>query len=350
MLKASALVEFCKSMVGMPYWYGTCVYNCTESKLQSKAKQYPAHYGNSRMSKYRDAIKKKLVCMDCVGMIKGFFWTNGGVGVKDAIGTGKSIINKYASNGCPDKSADGMLRWCKSQGAQYGKIAALPEVPGVLLFSSGHVGVYIGGGYAVEARGFNYGVVQTIVVSRKWETWAYMPSSVLEYDTAGNVTDNSDKSGSGAAEKVYALGDRIIKRGVKGDDVVELQTALLKLGYDLGAYGADGDCGSKTVSAIKNFQKDNGLSDDGEYGPKSHAKMMEILSASNSSATTSSFKIEVTGDSVNVRAKPSTATGKVMYVAHAGDVLIAIEVDTATGWYKLTDGNYISNKYSKMIK
>jgi len=26
-------VDFCKKFVGMPYWYATCIYPCTESKL-----------------------------------------------------------------------------------------------------------------------------------------------------------------------------------------------------------------------------------------------------------------------------------------------------------------------------
>lgn len=341
MLKASELVSFCKSMVGQPYWYGTCGYNCTESLLQRKAKQYPAHYGSARMSKYRDAIKKKMVCMDCIGMVKAFFWTNGGKGVADAIGTGKSFNNKYASNGCPDKSADGMLSWCKSKGAKNGKIATLPEVPGVLLFSSGHVGVYIGGGYAIEARGFNYGVVKTKVSSRKWTSWAYIPTSILDYDTVGSSSGGQSSSSDNIPTDAK-LGSRVIKRGMKGDDVAELQKALIQLGYDLGKYGADGDCGSKTVQAVKDFQKANGLTVDGEFGSKSLSKLQELLSKCPSS----SFKIKVTGKSVNVRTKPSAITGKVVCVVHAGDVLSASETDKTTGWYKLSDGNYISHKYA----
>lgn len=68
MFKASGLVSFAKSMLGMPYWYGTCVYKCTESMLTRKTAQYPAHYTSDRMSKYRDAISKKKVSCDCVGL------------------------------------------------------------------------------------------------------------------------------------------------------------------------------------------------------------------------------------------------------------------------------------------
>lgn len=48
-------VAFCQSMVGQPYWYGTCVYKCTESLRSRKAAQYPSHYGSSRTSRYLSA-------------------------------------------------------------------------------------------------------------------------------------------------------------------------------------------------------------------------------------------------------------------------------------------------------
>jgi len=71
-------VAFCEKMLGQPYWYGSVVYKCTENLRARKAKQYPAHYGSSRTARYRDDIAKKKVCADCVGLIKGYNWTNGG--------------------------------------------------------------------------------------------------------------------------------------------------------------------------------------------------------------------------------------------------------------------------------
>lgn len=266
MFKASELVAFVISMIGMPYWYGTCVYMCSTSILNSKAKQYPSHYGSSRMAKYKQAIEKKMVCMDCVGMIKGFFWTNGGAGVLDYINGGEKFTNKYASNGCPDKSANGMLEYCKKQGCKHGKIATLPDVPGILLFSPGHVGVYVGGGYAVEARGFNYGVVKTRVKDRSWTEWAYMPESLLKYDLGA---DDSVPS-----KKEYALGERILKNTkpmMKGADVKDLQTRLNALGFSCGT--ADGEFGKKTEAGVKAFQVAKKLEVDGEFGPKSFAAL-----------------------------------------------------------------------------
>lgn len=64
------LVNFCKMMekYKVPYWYGTCVYKCTNDLLKRKAEQYPSHYGSKRMNEYREAIKAKTICSDCVGI------------------------------------------------------------------------------------------------------------------------------------------------------------------------------------------------------------------------------------------------------------------------------------------
>ena len=52
-----------------------------------------------------------------------------------------------------------------------------------------------------------------------------------------------------------------------------LQKQLLKLGYKLPKYGADGDFGSETKKAVKAFQTDKGLQVDGIVGPKTWAAL-----------------------------------------------------------------------------
>ena len=61
-----------------------------------------------RQAQYKQNIAQKQVCADCIGLIKGFAWTNGGVGVIESIGTDKTYTSKYGGNGCPDKSANEM--------------------------------------------------------------------------------------------------------------------------------------------------------------------------------------------------------------------------------------------------
>lgn len=71
-----------------------------------------------------------------------------------------------------------------------------------------------------------------------------------------------------------------IRRGSTGADVVECQQDLLKLGYDLGSYGADGKFGAKTEAAVKEFQRTHvdpntgdKLKVDGIVGPASWAAL-----------------------------------------------------------------------------
>jgi hypothetical protein len=59
----------------------------------------------------------------------------------------------------------------------------------------------------------------------------------------------------------------VLKNGSKGNEVKTLQRLLLATGYDMNGYGADGSFGPATESAIKKFQKNNGLAVDGTVGP-----------------------------------------------------------------------------------
>jgi len=50
-----------------------------------------------------------------------------------------------------------------------------------------------------------------------------------------------------------------VQSGSKGNAVVELQKNLIKMGYDCGSCGVDGDFGTDTNNAVKKFQNDYGL-------------------------------------------------------------------------------------------
>jgi peptidoglycan hydrolase-like protein with peptidoglycan-binding domain len=67
----------------------------------------------------------------------------------------------------------------------------------------------------------------------------------------------------------------MLKKGSRGTEVKKLQEQLNKLGYNAGA--VDGIFGSRTESAVKAFQKDNGLAVDGIVGAKTQNKLNERL-------------------------------------------------------------------------
>ena len=83
-----------------------------------------------------------------------------------------------------------------------------------------------------------------------------------------------------------------LEKGDTGSEVTTMQKRLIKVGYSCGAAGADGDFGSDTDSALRKFQKDNGLTVDGQYGTNSKAKLTALYN--KKVGTTTSNKKDVT--------------------------------------------------------
>lgn len=76
---------------------------------------------------------------DCVGLIKGILW--GWSGDTSRVYGGAT----YTSNGVPDYGANTMIQVCSGVSTDFSKIQ-----PGEAVWKSGHIGVYIGNGLAVE--------------------------------------------------------------------------------------------------------------------------------------------------------------------------------------------------------
>ena len=149
---------------GWRYWYGTTGVKCTLELLTRKTAQYPAHYKADRTARYKSDIAENRSCADCIGLAKGYMWLD-----ED---TGRQI---YKANDCPDASANGMF----ALAAEKGDIASMPDVPGLMVRFNGHAGIYVGGGKVIEARGFNYGVVETEIDRRPWTHWYRLPGLIL---------------------------------------------------------------------------------------------------------------------------------------------------------------------------
>lgn len=342
---------YCLKMVGQPYWYGCCGYKATTNLLNRKAKQYPSHYTASRMSRYKQDIRDRKVVCDCIGGAKGYAWTNGGQAMLDAIGTDSAVSNKYGANGCPDKGANAMFAWAKSMGMDWGTIDTLPEIVGLALHTDGHVGYYVGNGYAVEWRGFSYGSVRTKVKDRKWKYWYKLP--FIQYREAAAEIPAPE----------IALGSRLLKRGIVGSDVKALQELLMQLGYALPKHGADAEFGSETEKALLAFQKKEGLEADGKYGDKTHAALMDAVAdddgqpdtpeqpAPNEPAPVGTTVVIVSeGGKVNVRCGNGTEYARITavapgstfpHVATAQNGWHAVVIDAKVGW--------VSGNYSKVI-
>lgn len=156
--------------VNTVYMWGTYMNEVTQSKINSKAKQYPTQYISQKVKYLNKLIGKNYYGCDCCGLIKAYFMSNGGT-------TAIKYNSKY------DKSAKGITI---NNASEKGKIATMPEIKGLLLYMDGHCGVYIGNGEVLECTASKKlskkkygGVCKTKLTDRKWEYWC--KSKWLEY-------------------------------------------------------------------------------------------------------------------------------------------------------------------------
>lgn len=180
------MVDYARYQLGRPYWYGTFGNRATESLLYAKKEQYPAHYQYARLPKYKSQIGFRV--HDCVGLIKGYLWSES-----------PEARPKYNKN--QDVSANTMLKLCTEKG----RMNTMPEIPGILVFMPGHVGIYAGGGIVIEARGFNYGVVETDIKERNWENWGKCPW--IEYPSGKNYFKACSQSEISIVDALKSIGE-----------------------------------------------------------------------------------------------------------------------------------------------
>lgn len=168
------LVAWAKAAYNANWGYvmGTYGLVLTEDRLEAKLQQLPDAVG--QYEEYIRANYMGVRTADCIGLIKGYSWYDAQTG---KIG--------YATNGHPDVSADQIY----ANATEKGDISTLPEIPGLILHAEGHVGIYIGNGYAIEAMGTKYGVVKTRVANRNWTGWCKSPYITYVEETQNEETE-----------------------------------------------------------------------------------------------------------------------------------------------------------------
>jgi len=90
---------------------------------------------------------------------------------------------------------------------------------------------------------------QALFFSKPWQPF-------LTYEWDGTT------SGQAATPRTLKL----TSPPMRGEDVRQVQAALLKAGLSVGSNGADGSFGNVTDAAVKQFQKSKGLTEDGIVG------------------------------------------------------------------------------------
>lgn len=119
-------------------------------------------------------------------------------------------------------------------------------------------------------------------VSYSFEFWQHVPN-VTKVNT---VTVTSSTSTS-------------LKIGSKGQDVINLQKALVAKGFKLPIYGIDGSYGTETANAVKAFQSSVGLPVTGIADSATLAKLGVIISPTITSTKSDIVYIVKTGDTLS---------------------------------------------------
>lgn len=244
--KEQIIVDCSEAELGWPYVWGAVGAPCTPAK-----RQYYAGRSSCPPQDAENAIKR---CQALNGSGKScggcqFYPNNMRTLIDDCQGFVKQVCSRvgisFAGGGCTSMW-DSSSNW-----SEKGEISQMPDKV-CMVFQRDpsnpkkmqHIGIHIGNQNIIECAKT---VKRSTVSGNKAWTHYAIPNGL------GGDTPMPTHS--------------TIRRGSTGPDVVECQTDLIQLQYDLSPYGADGKFGAKTESAVKQFQKDNGLKADGIVGP-----------------------------------------------------------------------------------
>ena len=242
--KAEMAAKIAEACLGWPYIFGARGQLCTPAFRKQRANATGGAEGNEILKKCQACNGKtcsgckwypsglRVRSYDCRGFT---YWTLLQVGIK-IVGQGATSQWNTASN------------WTEK-----GDISKMPLDKVCCVFwadkknpkKMGHTGLYIGNGIIIHCSGE---VKRGKPTDKGWTNYAIpagMDGSVPGPDPSYRPT---------------------LRNGDKGEYVTLLQTKLIQLGYDVGPTGADGKYGAKTTAAVRKFQHDRGLVEDGICG------------------------------------------------------------------------------------
>ena len=143
---------------GWGYVWGTYGKVLTEESLWARTDQYPYQVGRFFSFIKTNWVGKRTA--DCIGLIKGYGWYNPDNGEIE-----------YGTNGVPDTDATSLY----SLASEKGPISTIPEIPGLAVWQTGHVGIYIGNGQVIQAAGTKQGVILSELQHTGFTHWLKIP-------------------------------------------------------------------------------------------------------------------------------------------------------------------------------
>ncbi len=261
-IAADMCVKLAEACMGFPYIFGDRGSYCTVSHRQAVYNKAPDK------KEYQNVKKKCQVLNSGAASCSGCkFYPGGKTYAYDCRGftywvilkvTGKKIMGAGATSQYNDNS-----NW-----SEKGEIANMPNVVCcVFQYNKNtgkmeHTGLHVGNGRIIHCSN---GVQTGKTTDKGWTHYAIPVALSGQQPIAGEVPTKPTTTGT------------TLKKGSKGDKVVDVQKMLMQLGYDLPKYGADGSFGNETLAAVKAFQKDYGLTVDGMVGQVTLAALQKAI-------------------------------------------------------------------------
>ena len=302
------LVRISRAMIGNPYWYGTYGQTGSEQLLSDCAKRYPNQYSKKRIetAKARGDFGKRV--MDCSGLIKNVL-----------MGGTETATPVY--NAQYDLSANSF----HTKATEKGSIKDIPEVIGLGLWKNNHVGVYIGGGKCIEAKGFDYGVVESELANTAFVEWFKIP--FIEY-VDGSIPEDPSASDP----------EPVVVPEVPDE---KYETYTVVPGDTLSALASRWGCSVSDIASL------NGISNPDLIKVGERLRIPD--GGSNAASSESPVWIGTVAtnkDPLRVRSSKSTANNdNVVRLLPKGSQVDLIG-DNDGGWYKLADGTgYVAAKF-----
>lgn len=288
------------------YIWGKCGILWTQARqkaLEDKYKADPDKYSDYKLGALYGARWIGHFVADCANLLRWAAKKSG----DDKVHSGSNLIWQC------DLSAKGALKDGKRTDGQ-------PLKPGTFVFTGAsyddhsHVGGYIGNGEVIEDEGTLKGVIKSKITDKtskgadRWTWWGERKNMVFdvqegEYILPAEDTEKPPETAPSAPsepadDKTDTQTMPTLRKGDKGDDVRYLQTLLIAQGYDLGKWGADGEFGAQTEKAVKQFQRDWGLTEDGVVGKKTWAMLLSSPVKVKEYTVTISHLSEETADEI----------------------------------------------------
>lgn len=186
--------------------------------------------------------------------------------------------------------------------------------------------------YNTQDKYLKRGMIQ--VTKTKGHTWVILGNGKLAGETP-------------LPDKDRTFGNRLLRNGMEGEDVKELQTLLIQFGYDLGKWGADGDFGDTTEMAVRDFQMDRGLEVDGVVGEDTVAA---LLKTEADNVPENAKQVAIENGNCYARSAPNT-NGAILGTCYRG-TYYPYAGDAENGWHSIMYNSkkaWVSGKYSRLV-